>query len=269
MTVVSEARPISHGCGVYRVTIRILLRIVFVSILLVVLLAGASIGWLFWYKSDLPDIRSLAAFSPDAPTAVPNVNICQQMRQIIAVPARDLAVLRKALTAADGPADSRNMLRRIYDDVLIDPTRPQHGTSYSFQLSRQMLCGEHRTNLNRAFAELRTAIQVERHFSTEQLLNIYLNVAYFDNDVYGVESGALHYFGKNARQLSVSEAALLVGLTRSPSYYSPFRHPDRALARRNDVLDAMAQQRGITREAAEAAKEMPLGTIASSINLQH
>lgn len=100
-------------------------------------------------------------------------------------------------------------------------------------------------------------------------MDIYLNVAYFDDDVYGAENAAHHYFGKNASQLSISEGALLVGLIRGPSYFSPFKHPDRALARRNDVLDAMAQRGDLTREAAEAAKAMPLGTVGSSRNLQH
>jgi membrane peptidoglycan carboxypeptidase len=103
---------------------------------------------------------------------------------------------------------------------------------------------------------------LERRFTTNQLLDIYLNRAYFGPGVYGIESAAERYLAKPASQLSLAEAALLVGLIRSPSMFSPLAHPDRALARRNEVIDAMVKRGSIGWEQAGKAKSMSLGMAA-------
>ena len=83
------------------------------------------------------------------------------------------------------------------------------------------------------------AIRLERAFTKPQILELYLNKAYFGDGLYGVEAASLGYFGKHAMELSVAEAALIAGLVKAPSTYAPTASPARAIARRNVVLRAM------------------------------
>jgi membrane peptidoglycan carboxypeptidase len=136
----------------------------------------------------------------------------------------------------------------------------------SFQISRTMFCSPAKP-LRRQLDELRTAEQLEQHFSPRELFTIYANRAYFGDDIIGVQSAALHFFGRNAKELTVPEAALLAGLVQSPSRSSPLKHPDRALQRRNEVLDAMVVNGTITASTATAAKSTHLGIINQSTSI--
>jgi membrane peptidoglycan carboxypeptidase len=111
----------------------------------------------------------------------------------------------------------------------------------------------------RKLKELRYAIAVEEHHSKDWILERYLNIAYFGDGTYGVQSAARHYFGVNAKRLNLRQAALLAGLVKNPTGYDPTNYKDRALERRNVVLDRMAALNVITREQAEEAKGKKLG----------
>jgi membrane peptidoglycan carboxypeptidase len=93
--------------------------------------------------------------------------------------------------------------------------------------------------LSRKLRELGQAFAVERALTKDEILDRYLNIVYFGNGAYGIEAAAHRYFGVNAADLTITQAALLAGLIRSPSGYDPFAHPDAALARRNVVLQRM------------------------------
>jgi membrane peptidoglycan carboxypeptidase len=111
----------------------------------------------------------------------------------------------------------------------------------------------------RKLKELRYAIAFEQHHSKDWILERYLNIAYFGDGTYGIQSAARHYFGVNAKKLNLRQSAMLAGLVKNPSGYDPTNSPDRALNRRNVVLDRMAQLNVITRDKAEQAKETKLG----------
>lgn len=254
-----QLRPI----GSQRRARRILLWLITAATVVVVLLAGIAVSWLFFYKSDLPDVRALASVASAAEPVVADLPVCGQTRHAAILPAKDLADLRKVLVAAEGPVDPRPVLQRLYDDVSSRTTRLQYGL-YSYEIARRLVCKDPRGTLQRTFAEIRTAIQLERRFSPDQLLNIHLNTAEFDENVYGVENGARHYFGKHAVELSPAEAALLIGIHQGPTYYSPLRHPDRAFEKRNQVLDTMAGQGVVSQEAAKVAKSTPVWTVLTS-----
>jgi membrane carboxypeptidase/penicillin-binding protein len=225
--------------------------------LAVVTLAGVA-GWFFLYTADLPDTRGLSAFAPSDSRTI-TTSICGAPVQILAVPGRDIGMMREAVLAAEGDFDPRGTFGRYYDDASATPESHKYGT-YSWQLAREMFCESPDKHLKRTFAEMRTAHQLERHFSQDQLLEIYLNRAYFGNETYGVELAAEHYYGKQAKDLTIVESAMLAGLLDSPSHFSPSVHPDLALARRNEVIDAMARRGSITQEQAALAKLPPRPT---------
>ncbi|MDO4612781.1 MAG: transglycosylase domain-containing protein [Actinomycetaceae bacterium] len=107
--------------------------------------------------------------------------------------------------------------------------------------------------IQRKLREAKYATSVEKKYSKDEILAGYLNIAPFGPSVYGVETAALHYFSKHAKDLTLPEGALLAGLTQSPSAYDPLRFPDQALKRRNVVLGAMRGYGDITQEEYDKA----------------
>jgi hypothetical protein len=215
--------------------------------------------WLFFYKSDLPDVSAMSVYSPNGPVVI-STSICGETAHVVAIPSGNARILREAVLAAEGDFYPRSSVWRYYDELSSNAQTPRFG-HYSDGLARDMLCGFHGGNLKRIFSEIRTTIQLERQFNHDQLMDIYLNRVYLGPGIYGVEEAAQQYFGKHAEELSITEAALLAGLIQRPAYDSPRQHPDRALARRNEVIDAMARRGSITRAQADVFKGTPLGTL--------
>ncbi len=117
--------------------------------------------------------------------------------------------------------------------------------------------------IGRKIRELRMAARVEHQMSKNQILAAYLNVAYFGSSAYGIEVAAERYFNTDASKLTLPQAALLAGLVENPTAYDPINNPKTALARRNQVLQRMAQLGDITQSAADAAGKQPLGLNAT------
>ena len=115
-------------------------------------------------------------------------------------------------------------------------------------------------SLNRKIREARYAIGLENKLSKQEILEGYLNIAYFGAGSYGVEIASQRYFSKSASELTLSEAATLAGLVQNPSKYDPTRFPERAENRRNDVLNAMVRVGYISQEQSDQAKSVPVVT---------
>ena len=113
-------------------------------------------------------------------------------------------------------------------------------------------------SVDRKLREQAAAREMERHYSKKQILEAYLNQIELGHGWYGIDAAARHYFGVDAAHLSLSQAATLAALPRSPPYYDPIRHPDRATARRNLVLRLMSDQGLIAPDVADRAKRDPL-----------
>jgi membrane peptidoglycan carboxypeptidase len=111
----------------------------------------------------------------------------------------------------------------------------------------------------RKLRELRYAVGLEKRFSKDQILERYLNIAYFGDGAYGVEAAARHYFGVHASELTLAQAATLAGIVRSPQTYNPHLHPFRGRERRDLVLNRMVQLKVITPAEAAAAHARPVG----------
>ncbi|WP_139979234.1 transglycosylase domain-containing protein [Nocardioides litoris] len=140
----------------------------------------------------------------------------------------------------------------------------QGGSSITQQLVKQTLfnaadTAEERQAVTddtyaRKLQELRYAIAVEKKYSKDQILEQYLNTVYFGDGAYGIQAAARHYFDVNARKLNLNQSAILAGLVQNPTGFDPTNHPDRALERRDVVLDRMAQLGAITQAQADEVK---------------
>jgi len=130
-------------------------------------------------------------------------------------------------------------------------TQQLAGNMFSDVVNRQDI------SVRRKLREMKVALSLERAFTKEEILEAYLNQINFDG-VYGVENAARHYFGKDVRELNLPEAATLAAMPVAPARYSPIRHPERAVRRRNLVLDLMEEQGRISPEEAAAARAYPL-----------
>lgn len=134
----------------------------------------------------------------------------------------------------------------------------QGGSTITQQVAKNFLLTNDRT-LERKAREAILSYRIEQAYSKDRILELYLNEIFFGLNSYGVAGAALTYFDKSVNELSVSEAAYLAALPKGPSNYHPFRYPDRAVERRNWVIDQMADNHYITAEEATKAKAEPLG----------
>ena len=133
----------------------------------------------------------------------------------------------------------------------------QGASTLTMQLARNLFLSPERT-YNRKFREIVLAVQIERRFTKPQIFTLYANQIYLGHGVYGFATGAEYYFGKSAKDLTLEEAALLAALPKAPNNYSPLRNPERALRRRNLVIDSMFASGKLSIDQATAAKKTPL-----------
>src|SRR5438874_290350 len=149
--------------------------------------------------------------------------------------------------------DWRGILRALVRDVMSGS--PKEGaSSITQQLARNSLPLGGRT-LSRKLLEAMVALRIERQFTKQQILELYVNRIYFGNGCYGVETASQAYFGKSASQLNLPEAALLAGLIRSPNRFSPLKNPEGAAVQRNVVLDRMVALQTLSPAEADEAKK--------------
>ncbi|MER7758011.1 transglycosylase domain-containing protein [Kitasatospora sp. NPDC097643] len=116
-----------------------------------------------------------------------------------------------------------------------------------------------RKTLGRKIQELRYAIKLEEDLTKDQILTNYLNITFYGHQAYGIQAAAQRYFSKDAKDLTLPEAAMLAGLVQNPTQYDPKLHPVAAQKRRDTVLDKMVENKHITAEQARQAKLTPLG----------
>ena len=148
--------------------------------------------------------------------------------------------------------DWRGILRALVRDLLSGSAK-EGASSITQQLARNSLPLGGR-NISRKLLEAMVALRIEREFSKQQILELYVNRIYFGSGCYGVETASQAYFGKHASELNLSEAALLAGLIRSPNRFSPLKNPEGAALQRNAVLDRMAELKKISGAQATQAK---------------
>lgn len=168
----------------------------------------------------------------------------------------------------NGISPISGILRAVRDTFL--KKNLQGGSTITQQLVKSSLLSPERT-WERKIKEMVLAVQTERMYGKNQILEMYLNQVPYGGAAYGIEEAAQVYFNKHAKNLSLDEAALLAGLPQSPSVYSPFVNPDLALQRRNEVLDRMYEQKFITQKQKAAAQKIKLHAASpkTHINAPH
>ena len=142
----------------------------------------------------------------------------------------------------------------------------QGGSTITQQLVKTALLSPERT-IERKMKEMILALWTERLYTKERILEMYLNQVAYGGSAYGIEEASKAYFGKSAKDLKLSEAALLAGLPQAPSIYSPFANPKLAFGRRNEVLKKMVEQSYITKEQRDAAEREPLPNFSSATSI--
>ena len=220
-----------------------------------------------WYAYDLPDLRRLGERqrAPSVTLLAADGATLARFGDLYAapVPAAELpAAMRDAVLAIED--------RRFYSHFGLDPLAliraavanlragrvVQGGSTLTQQLAKNIFLTPDRT-LKRKIQEMLVALWLERKFTKDEILSIYLNRVYFGAGAYGVEAAARRYFAKSARRLTLAQSAMLAGLLKAPTRYAPTRNLARAQARARQVLDAMVAAGYITEKRAEAAKRNP------------
>jgi penicillin-binding protein 1A len=245
-------------------------------IALVASLAVVVVLALLWHRCGIggcPNVARLTSYQPGGATVLLDAagdelaNLAPVEHEVVSlaslpghVPAAFLAVEDKRFYEHGG-IDYRRVGGAIVADIRARGFVEGFST-ITMQLARnvwpEQLPGQRRT-LRRKLLEIRVARDIERQFSKDEILELYLNHIYFGGGAYGIEAASRNYFGKPATGLTLNEAAILAALPKSPTQYNPRRFADRARERRDLVLALMAAQDRIDGEEAERAQAAPLG----------
>ena len=237
-------------------------RLVIGLLVLVAALVGATAGLLLVYSTDLPQVGQLEHYRPSSITELYDdqgriIGSFALQRRVVASYDDYPQVLRQALISIEDKDFYRhwgiNVWRiagAAYRDIR-SGGRVQGASTLTMQLARNLFLSPDRS-FHRKIQEALLAVQIERRFTKPQIFTLYANQIYLGHGVYGFEAASQFYFSKPAKQLTLDEAALLAGLPKSPTYYSPITHPDHALKRRNLVINSMLEDGMITAQQAAA-----------------
>jgi penicillin-binding protein 1A len=244
-------------------------RVAFILLLLGAIAFGAGVGLVFVYSSDLPQIRALEDFRPDIVTELYSddgqvIGNFALQRRVLLTYEQIPQVLKDAILTTEDQhfeqhwgVDFTRVAGAAWRDLLAH--RVVEGAStVTMQLAGTLFLDRSDRHMGRKIQEALLAIQIERHYSKQQILTMYCNQIYLSHGNYGFEAASEYYFGKPVGKLTLTEAALLAGMIRGPSY-SPILHAQRALDRRNVVLDRMAVVGKISGAQAKQAAAMPMG----------
>src|SRR5215468_6703339 len=249
-------------------------RVLFGLLVLAAALVGATAGLLLVYSTDLPQVDDLEHYRPSSITELYDgqgriIGSFALQRRVVATYDDYPEVLRESLISIEDKDFYRhwgvNVWRiagAAYRDIE-SGGKVQGASTLTMQLARNLFLSPDRS-FHRKIQEALLAVQIERRFTKAQIFTLYANQIFLGHGAYGFEAASEFYFSKPAKQMTLTEAALIAGLPKSPVYYSPILHPDRALHRRNLVINAMMEDGKITAQQATEAKAKPL-----QLNVQH
>jgi penicillin-binding protein 1A len=254
---------------------RLLLRFLgflFTAGTIVFLVGVAAVSGTLWhYSKDLPDYSQLEKYEPAVMTRVHAADgsllaeYAHERRLYIPIQAVPKLVTNAFVAAEDqnfyehNGIDVQGIARAalFYLQNYGSGRRPQGASTITQQVAKNFLL-TNEASVGRKVREALLAMKIERTFSKQKILELYLNEIYLGVGAYGVAAASLLYFDKSVHELTIPEAAYLAALPKGPNNYNPFRHHDEAVARRNYVIGRMAEDHYITAEQAEEAKKAPL-----------
>jgi len=229
---------------------------------------GAAGGAIYWGLSDLPEVKSLEGFSPLESSMVYSsdgkvlAEFYLERRNYIPYYSTPDHI-KKAFIAIEDQrfyshpgVDFIGILRAVYKDLMAQSI-VEGGSTITQQLTK-MLFLKPEKSFSRKIKEIIIAVQIEKRYTKDEILGMYLNQAYFGTRAYGIEAAAQTYFGKSSTELSLAEAAMIAGMQKAPSMFSPFKNPEKALMRRQLVLKKMIENGFISREEYELANSESL-----------
>jgi penicillin-binding protein 1A len=252
---------------IYRSTIKLLSAGFAVALFA---LAGVFVA-LWYFGRDLPDYRQLAAYEPPIVSRVYAADgrligeFGSEKRIFIPYGSIPKRVVHAFVAAEDQRffthpgIDLFGIARALRSNVTGAPGRRlQGGSTITQQVAKNFLLTPERS-LDRKIKETILALRIERAYTKERILELYLNQIFLGHQAYGVAAAAQVYFGKALDELSIAEAAFLAALPQAPSRFNPRRNTKEAIARRNYIVQRMRSDGYITQAEADAAKATPLG----------
>ena len=234
-------------------------------------------GFLWHYSKDLPDSAQLRNYEPPVMTRVHAgdgsliAEFARERRLYLPIQAVPKLIIEAYLSAED---------KNFYKHVGVDPEglvraaisnfrnraagrRPQGASTITQQVAKNFLVGSDQ-NIERKIREALVALRIEATYSKDKILELYLNEIYLGAPApgqgsYGIAAAALNYFGKSVHELNLHEVAYLAALPKAPTDLHPYRNRERAIERRNYVIDRMVENGFVARAAGDTAKKQPLG----------
>jgi penicillin-binding protein 1A len=244
-------------------------RLAFSFLVLCSIAFGAAAGLLFVYTSDLPEIRALEDYRPNVVTELysddgQSIGTFALQRRILITSNQIPKVLKNAILTTEDQhfeehwgVDFPRVLEAAWHDVRHHQIK-EGASTLTMQLAGGLFLNRSDRSFHRKIQETILAVEIERHYTKDQIFEMYCNQIYLGSGTYGFEAASEYYFSKPVSQLTLAEAATLAAIIRGP-IYSPIGHPDRALARRNLVVAMMAHDRKVPAAQAAAAERLPLG----------
>jgi penicillin-binding protein 1A len=230
---------------------------------------GIMVGLMLTYSINLPQMAELERYRPSTTTELLDIHGkvfgSFALERRIVVPYSEFPQpLQDAITSIEDKdffSNSGVNLVRVVGAAWKDlhsKQKSQGASTLTMQLARNLFLSNEKT-YGRKLQEIFLTLQIERHFTKQQIFTLYANQIYLGRGTYGFEAGSEYYFSKHVRDLTLSEAAMLAALPKGPEEFSPVRHPERAIRRRNLVLQEMLNDKKITSAQAQEAMGEPLG----------
>ncbi|MBN1504677.1 MAG: PBP1A family penicillin-binding protein [Candidatus Eisenbacteria bacterium] len=241
------------------------------------LLAGIFLSAFRWASAGLPSPAKLQTIEPPVKTELYDINgelvyeFYKENRSLVPLAKIPRYLVEGTIAIEDRQfrkhwgVDIQGIGRAAAKNILRGNVTAEGASTITMQLARNLFLTYEKT-FSRKIKEAILAFRIERAYSKDEILEMYFNQIYFGEGAYGAQAASKMFFAKNVDELSIAEAAVLTGVLRNHREYSPRRHPDTALRRRNFVLRVMLNDEIINKEEYEAAVAAPLGVTPSRMS---
>jgi penicillin-binding protein 1A len=264
-------RPSGRGTFAMKLLLRFLGFLFAAGTILFLVGIGAAAGLIWHFSKDLPDYTQLQDYEPPVMTRIHAADgsllaeYAKERRLYLPIQAVPRLVINAFVAAEDKNfyqhpgIDIQGIMRAgmLYIENYGSNRHPQGASTITQQVAKNFLLSNE-VSFERKIKEALLALRIERTYSKQKILELYLNEIYLGFGAYGVAAASLLYFDKSVHELSIAEAAYLAALPKGPNNYNPFRKHDEAVARRNYVIDRLVEDGYITADAGDKAKKEPL-----------